>query len=116
MPKVLGHDINHLALIGNFLPRKCGLATFTTDCFLALRQRFPEMTVDVYAMDDRPGRHVYPPEVTATIPDKDLSAYLPPARSRRAARRRSGSSTNTASMAARRAITCCRCSIARRCP
>jgi glycosyltransferase involved in cell wall biosynthesis len=80
MPKVLGHDINHLALIGNFLPRKCGLATFTTDCFLALRQRFPEMTVDVYAMDDRPGRHVYPPEVTATIPDKDLSAYLSAAR------------------------------------
>ena len=25
--------IEHLALIGNFLPRKCGIATYTTDTF-----------------------------------------------------------------------------------
>ena len=28
--------IDHLALIGNFLPRKCGLATYTTVTFTAL--------------------------------------------------------------------------------
>ncbi|MBB5714251.1 glycosyltransferase family 4 protein [Sphingomonas aerophila] len=80
MAKVLGHEINHLALIGNFLPRKCGIATFTTDVYSALRQRFPEMSVDVWAMDDKPGRYSYPADVTGSIDQHDLSAYLETAR------------------------------------
>ena len=47
-----GTVIERLALIGNFLPRQCGLATFTTDVYTAMRDRFPELAVDVYAMDD----------------------------------------------------------------
>ncbi|MCC2977323.1 glycosyltransferase family 4 protein [Sphingomonas sp. PL-96] len=72
--------MDHIALLGNFLPRKCGLATFTTDTYQALRQRFPELTVDVYAMDDRPGLHAYPPEVTHRIPQNDRTAYSEAAR------------------------------------
>ena len=44
--------IKRLALIGNALPRKCGLATFTTHLAEALRERFPDLTLDHYAMDD----------------------------------------------------------------
>ncbi|MDB5695108.1 MAG: glycosyl transferase family 1 [Sphingomonas bacterium] len=73
-------EISKLALIGNFLPRQCGLATFTTDVFEAMRARFPDIAIDVYAMDDHPGRYAYPPEVTCAIPDQDLSAYLAAAR------------------------------------
>ncbi|QQV78306.1 glycosyltransferase family 4 protein [Sphingomonas aliaeris] len=76
----VGSGIDHIALIGNFLPRKCGLATYTTDTFTALKDRFPEMQVDVYAMDDHPGRYDYPSEVTMSIPDKDRTAYLSAAR------------------------------------
>lgn len=72
--------IDHLALIGNFLPRKCGLATYTTDTFTALKGRFPDLDIDIYAMDDHPGRYEYPPEVTRSIPDQDRSAYLDAAR------------------------------------
>ncbi|UUX98486.1 glycosyltransferase family 4 protein [Sphingomonas sp. J315] len=72
--------VDHIALVGNFLPRKCGLATFTTDCYQALRTRFPDMRVDVYAMDDRPGAYAFPPAVTATIPQDDRAAYLDAAR------------------------------------
>lgn len=72
--------IGRIALIGNFLPRQCGLATFTTHCYKAMRGRFPDLAVDVYAMDDHPGRYDYPAEVTATIPQTDLSAYLATAR------------------------------------
>lgn len=72
--------IDHLALIGNFLPRKCGLATYTTDTFTALKGRFPNLTIDVYAMDDHPGLYDYPPEVTRSIPDQDRGAYLDAAR------------------------------------
>ncbi|RIA37539.1 glycosyltransferase involved in cell wall biosynthesis [Hephaestia caeni] len=70
---------DHIALIGNFLPRKCGLATFTTDTFNALRDRFPDVRVDVYAMDDR-GTYDFPPEVTRTIPQDDRLAYSEAAR------------------------------------
>ena len=46
---------NHLALIGNALPRKCGLATYTSHVADALRQRYPTMKLDHYAMDDGSG-------------------------------------------------------------
>lgn len=72
--------ITHLALIGNFLPRKCGIATYTTDTYAALRSRFPDLIVDVYAMDDHPGRYEYPAAVTASIPQHDRGAYLATAR------------------------------------
>lgn len=73
-------NIQHVALIGNFLPRKCGLATYTTDTYAALRRRFPDLKVDVYAMDDHPGRYDYPDAVTAAIPEQDRAAYLGAAR------------------------------------
>lgn len=69
-----------IALIGNFVPRQCGLATFTTDTYRALRERFPEMAVDVYAMSDPGFDHVYPPEVTAVVDRDNLSSYVAIAR------------------------------------
>src|SRR3569623_2017855 len=72
--------IDHLALIGNFLPRKCGLATYTPDTFTALTDRFPAMKIDVYAMDDHPGSYDYPPAVTCAIPDLERRAYIEAAR------------------------------------
>jgi glycosyltransferase involved in cell wall biosynthesis len=73
-------NVHHIALIGNFLPRKCGLATYTTDTYAALKQRFPDLQVDVYAMDDHPGRYDYPEAVTRAIPEQDRAAYLDTAR------------------------------------
>lgn len=72
--------IGHITLIGNFLPRQCGIATYTTDTYEALRSRFPDLKVDVYAMDDHPGRYDYPAEVTAAIPQHDRAAYAAAAR------------------------------------
>ncbi|OYW21399.1 MAG: glycosyl transferase family 1, partial [Sphingomonas sp. 12-62-6] len=76
----IGSGIGHIALIGNFLPRQCGLATYTTDTFHALKAEYPAMRVDVYAMDDHPGRYDYPSDVTAAIAQHDLAAYLEAAR------------------------------------
>ena len=73
-------SITKLAMIGNYLPRMCGLATFTTDCHNAMRDRFPDVQVDVYAMDDHPGRYAYPPAVTSAIAQDELSAYVAAAR------------------------------------
>ena len=68
--------VDHIALLGNFLPRKCGIATFTTDTYTALRARFPDLKVDVYAMDDHPGRYEYPEAVVGTVPQHDRAAYV----------------------------------------
>ncbi|OYY71183.1 MAG: glycosyl transferase family 1 [Sphingomonas sp. 28-63-12] len=73
-------DIKHLALIGNFLPRQCGIATYTTDTFTALKAAFPDLIVDVYAMDDHPGRYDYPADVTCAIAQDDRTSYLEAAR------------------------------------
>ena len=70
----------HIALIGNFLPRQCGIATYTTDTYTALTGRFPGLKVDVYAMNDRPQGYDYPAAVTGTIAQDDRAAYLAAAR------------------------------------
>ncbi|HEY0624371.1 glycosyltransferase family 4 protein [Sphingomonas sp.] len=75
-PTDLPTRIDHIALIGNFLPRKCGIATYTTHTYAALKARFPDTRVDVWAMDDHPGRYAYPPEVTGSIAQHERSAYL----------------------------------------
>jgi glycosyltransferase involved in cell wall biosynthesis len=63
----------HVALVGNALPRKCGLATYTSDVADALRQRYPSMTIDHYAMDD--GSAVEYPAAIRTIDAGDKAAY-----------------------------------------
>ncbi len=80
MAQSAASTIGHVALIGNYLPRKCGIATYTTDTRNALVARYPDMIVDVYAMDDHPGRYDYPADVTLAIPQNDRAAYLDAAR------------------------------------
>lgn len=53
--KTLRRPIEHIAVVGNALPRRCGLATFTSHVIEALRERFPQLIVDHYAMDDGSG-------------------------------------------------------------
>lgn len=64
--------VRHLALIGNALPRKCGIATFTSHVADALRDRFPTMKLDHYAMDDGSGVE-YPPAIRTVAADDSAS-------------------------------------------
>ncbi len=63
----------HLALIGNALPRKCGLATYTSHVADALRASYPGMRLDHYAMDDGSGD--FYPDPIITIDAESLDAY-----------------------------------------
>ncbi len=67
--------IRTIAMLGNHLPRHCGIATFTTDLTDAIQREMPELECFVLAMNDPGARHVYPPRVRFEIPDGDVATY-----------------------------------------
>lgn len=72
--------IDRIAMIGNHPPRLCGIATFTRDTAMAMHAAYPELVVDVYAMNDIGEAHAYDGAVVATIEEDDLDDYRAAAR------------------------------------
>lgn len=68
-------NIQTIALLGNHLPRHCGIATFTTDLTDAITREMPELDCFVVAMNDPGVEHAYPPRVRFEIPEGDPAAY-----------------------------------------
>lgn len=68
-------SIRRVALLGNHLPRQCGIATFTTHLAEAIATVEPEVDCLVLAMNDGLHRHGYPERVRFELPDNDLGAY-----------------------------------------
>ena len=64
------------AFLGDYLPRKCGIATFTTDLRCSVAAEFPAMKCLVVPVNDIPGGYDYPPEVRFEIAEQDLPSYL----------------------------------------
>ena len=53
-------EIKRFAMLGNHLPRHCGIATFTTHLADALAEALPDADGFVLAMNDAGRRHAYP--------------------------------------------------------
>ncbi|VAX22492.1 Glycosyltransferase [hydrothermal vent metagenome] len=68
-------SIKTVVFIGNYLPRKCGIATFTTDLSDAIAREAPDTAVWVMAMNDRLEGYNYPPRVRFEISQNNLSEY-----------------------------------------
>lgn len=64
-----------IALIGNYLPRQCGIATFTTDLLTALAREAQDSELWAVVMNDVPQGYDYPPEVRFEIDQRRLSDY-----------------------------------------
>ncbi|MBN1151280.1 glycosyltransferase family 4 protein [candidate division WOR-3 bacterium] len=66
--------VRSVAVIGNYLPRMCGIATFTTDLVSALSSK----GIDCWAiaMNDRPEGYRYPKEVRFEINQNKSSEYV----------------------------------------
>lgn len=69
-------DIRRVALLGNHLPRQCGIATFTTDLSDAITAASPGVNCLVVAMNDGRHQHAYPPRVRFALTDTDADAYI----------------------------------------
>lgn len=68
-------SIQSVAVLGNHLPRQCGIATFTTDLVNALNQEYPQLDTWTIAMNDRPEGYDYPDKVRFEINQRTLSEY-----------------------------------------
>jgi Glycosyltransferase Family 4 len=75
LPGHRGRGMKRLAILGNHLPRQCGIATFTTHLAEALAAALPDADAFVIAMNDGGRRHAYPPQVRFEIADGDLASY-----------------------------------------
>jgi len=71
----VGQNLTHVAVVGNFPPRQCGLATFTRDIHACLHEALPEAQIDVVAMNDKGGDYDYPAAVTHRLAQEDGDAY-----------------------------------------
>ncbi len=67
--------IDSVAVIGNYLPRQCGIATFTTDLVEALSIEAPKINCWAAVMNDRPEGYAYPKKVRFEINQNKLSDY-----------------------------------------
>ena len=70
-----GQSSLRIAMLGNHLPRHCGIATFTTDLCDAIDREVPELEPFVLAMNDVGVKHAYPPRVRFQIPEGNIEAY-----------------------------------------
>lgn len=67
--------IRKIAMLGNHVPRQCGIATFTSDLAEAIAAEHAELDCFVLAMNDPGKRYAYPSRVRFEIAESDLSSY-----------------------------------------
>lgn len=67
--------LTKVAFLGDYLPRKCGIATFTRDLRDAVATQFPSVECPVAAVTDPGGDYDYPQEVRFEIREEQLSDY-----------------------------------------
>ncbi len=77
MPSVIKYyeGIDSIAVIGNYVPRQCGIATFTTDLVEALSVEAPDINCWAAAMNDKPEGYRYPEKVRFEINQNKLTDY-----------------------------------------
>jgi glycosyltransferase involved in cell wall biosynthesis len=68
-------DLKKVAFIGNYLPRQCGIATFTTDLSDAFTEQFPDVQGMVLAMNDTIEGYSYCDKVRYEIRESNLFDY-----------------------------------------
>ncbi len=68
--------LKRIAFIGNYLPRQCGIATFTTDLCEAIAVQYPATTCFAMPVNDTATGYAYPSRVRFELTEKDIDSYL----------------------------------------
>jgi hypothetical protein len=67
--------VTRVAVIGNYIPRRCGIATFATDLAESLAAEAPESEVWAAAMNDTPDGYPYPSRVHFEMSEQSRGDY-----------------------------------------
>ena len=73
-------SVRTIAFLGNYLPRKCGIATFTSDLLGAVSARHPQNCCFAVTINDIQACYQYPDVVRYQIDEQDLESYCRAAR------------------------------------
>ena len=68
-------EIRKIAFLGDYLPRKCGIATFTSDLHTSIANQFLKTRCFVVPVNDLDCGYEYPGEVRFEIAEQDLLSY-----------------------------------------
>ena len=68
--------LRRIAVIGNSLPRRCGIATFTTDLQRAISNSRPNLQACIVAMTDHGQTYDYPASVAFQVKDDAIEDYV----------------------------------------
>jgi glycosyltransferase involved in cell wall biosynthesis len=66
---------SRVAVVGNHLPRQCGIATFTTDLCNAIAAEYGAAQLSVVAVNDGHSSYSYPERVRFEISEGDIASY-----------------------------------------
>ncbi|MFN0124719.1 MAG: glycosyltransferase, partial [Blastocatellia bacterium] len=64
-----------MAFIGNYLPRHCGIATFTADLCEAISGEYERINCIALPVNDTAAGYAYPPRVRFELAEKELDSY-----------------------------------------
>jgi glycosyltransferase involved in cell wall biosynthesis len=67
--------IRRIAFLGDYLPRKCGIATFTSDLLTGIAAEYPGCECIAVPVNDIKGGYDYPDVVRFEIEEQDLASY-----------------------------------------
>src|SRR4051794_19076576 len=67
--------IHKIAFVGDYLPRKCGIATFTHDVRNAVGSQYPAIECTVVPVNDIDEGYEYPREVRFEIQEQEQASY-----------------------------------------
>lgn len=69
-------EISKIAFVGDHLPRKCGIATFTSDLLGAVAAAYTQCRCSCVSVNDVKDGYEYPGVVRFEIDEQDLTSYL----------------------------------------
>src|ERR1700728_4326135 len=64
-----------IAVVGNYLPRECGIATFTTDLCNALAAEYGEGRLFAIPVNDPDSSYDYPEQVRLELTQEEITSY-----------------------------------------
>ena len=70
-----GSTLKRIAFIGNYLPRQCGIDTFTTDLCESIAAEYPDTTCIALPVNDTEDGYAYPLHVRFELIEEDIDSY-----------------------------------------